>query len=85
MVGIHILKELREKGQIVIPKEVRDYFGLKKGSKVIFEIKDDEIIIKPQPKEEFLEIFCSVVKNKLTRKINIKELYYNQIEERNLI
>ena len=29
MVGIHILKELREKGQIVIPKEVRDYFGLK--------------------------------------------------------
>lgn len=39
---------------------------------VIFEVKSDEIIIKPQKDEEFVEIFCSVVKKKLTKKLDIK-------------
>ena len=80
-----IIRELGAKGQIVIPKDVREHFGLRKGSKVVFEVKSDEIIIKPQKDEDFVEIFCSVVKKKLTKKLDIKELYHEQIEKRNVL
>lgn len=80
-----IVRELGAKGQIVIPKDVREHFGLRKGSKVVFKVKSDEIIIKPQKDEEFVEIFCSVVKKKLTRKLDIKELYHEQVEKKNVL
>ena len=76
---------LGEKGQIVIPKDVREYFGLKRGSRLLFEVKNDEIIIRPQKDEEFAEEFCSIVKEKLTKKIDIKRLYHEQIEGRNIL
>ncbi|MFV9631076.1 MAG: PIN domain-containing protein [Methanosarcinales archaeon] len=40
---MNIVRELGAKGQIVIPKDVREHFGLRKGSKVVFEVKSDEI------------------------------------------
>lgn len=76
---------LGEKGQIVIPKDIREYFGLKRGSRLLFEVKNDEIIIRPQKDEEFAEEFCSIVKEKLTKKIDIKRLYHDQIEGRNIL
>jgi AbrB family looped-hinge helix DNA binding protein len=82
---MNIVRELGAKGQIVVPKDIREYFGLKKGSKVVFEVKSDEIIIRPQKDEEFVEIFCSIVKKKLTKKFDVKELYYEQIEKRDLL
>ena len=85
MVGMYIIRELGAKGQVVIPKDIREHFGLKKGSKVLFEVKDDEIIIKPQKDEEFLENFCLTAKKKLTKRIDVKELYHEQIEERNFL
>lgn len=41
-------------------------------------------MIKPQKDEEFVEAFCSIVKKKLTKWIDIKGLYYKQIEERDI-
>jgi AbrB family looped-hinge helix DNA binding protein len=35
-----------EKGQVTIPKEIRDAMGLKKGDKVVFLDKDNQIIIR---------------------------------------
>jgi AbrB family looped-hinge helix DNA binding protein len=35
---MNIVRELGAKGQIVIPKDVREYFGLRKGSKVVEHI-----------------------------------------------
>jgi AbrB family looped-hinge helix DNA binding protein len=40
-------RSLGEKGQIVIPKDVRNYLGLKPGSEVILEVRGRELIIKP--------------------------------------
>jgi len=82
---MYIIRMLGEKGQIVIPKDVREYFGLKRGSRLLFEVKNDEIIIRPQKDEEFAEEFCSIVKEKLTKKIDIKRLYHEQIEGRNIL
>ena len=82
---MYIVRELGAKGQLVVPKDIRDHFGLKKGSKVVFEVKDDKIIIKPQKNEEFIDTFCHTVEKKLKKRIDIKELYSGQIEERDIL
>jgi len=40
-----------EKGQVVIPAEFRDKFGIKKGTSVKFFEKDGEIRLVPMTKE----------------------------------
>lgn len=41
--------KVSQKGQIVIPIQIRKALGLKKGSKVSFELKKGEITIKKLP------------------------------------
>jgi len=57
---MEITREMKAKGIIVIPKDVRDNIKLKEKDKIIFSVRDNEIIIKKQqdPKEwlkEFLK------------------------------
>ena len=44
-IGMNIGK-ISKKGQIVIPKEIRDKFGIKPGDVIIFRIKNDKIILE---------------------------------------
>jgi len=74
-----IKREIGEKGQVVIPRDIRDHLGLKKGIKVIFEVKDDEVIIKKENNEKFLEEFLNTPKLK-RRKKTIKEMIMEQYE-----
>ncbi|MGN1272484.1 MAG: AbrB/MazE/SpoVT family DNA-binding domain-containing protein [Lactobacillus sp.] len=41
--------KMSQKGQIVIPAAIRKALGLEKGTKVSFEIKDNEVRIKKLP------------------------------------
>ena len=76
-----IKKTMGPKGQILIPKEARDFLWLKPGSEVIIEVKNNEIRIRPSIQhEDFLENFCSVSK-KLEKKIDIKKEFLSQYEE----
>jgi len=71
------------KGQIVIPKNIREQLGLKRGSKVLFEFENGEIKLKPQKKpEEFVEDFCNGVRKKLKKRISLDKLYTTELEER---
>ncbi len=36
-----------ERGQVTIPKKLRDRFGIKSKSPVVFELREDGIMIKP--------------------------------------
>ncbi len=36
-----------ERGQVTIPKKLRDRFGIKSRSPVVFELREDGIMIKP--------------------------------------
>ena len=57
------LRKIGAKGQIVIPKNVRDYIGIRPGDTVVIEARGGKIVITPEPDpREFVEDFCSVVK-----------------------
>ncbi|MEK6871873.1 MAG: AbrB/MazE/SpoVT family DNA-binding domain-containing protein [Nanoarchaeota archaeon] len=76
-----IKREIGEKGQVVIPKDIREYLGFHTGEKVIFEIKDQQLIIKKeQDPEEFLRDFLDIPKLKRPKKA-IKEMILEQYDE----
>jgi AbrB family looped-hinge helix DNA binding protein len=73
MVGMRIKRSVGEKGQVVIPKDIREHLGLKPGSEIVFEVRDKEVVIKPSVDPiKFVEEFCNVPKK--LKKINIKKL-----------
>ena len=42
-----VTAKITSKGQITLPKKVRDILHLKEGGVVVFEQEDDKIVIKP--------------------------------------
>lgn len=47
-------RKVGERGQVTIPKEVRERRGIEGGDEVVFVVVDDEIRIKPPTDEERL-------------------------------
>lgn len=43
---MHIVK-VKDRYQVTIPREIRREFGIKKGDSLKFEIRENEIILKP--------------------------------------
>ncbi|HLC86429.1 MAG TPA: AbrB/MazE/SpoVT family DNA-binding domain-containing protein [Candidatus Nanoarchaeia archaeon] len=91
MVGIKT--SIGEKGQVVIPKQLRDEFNLVPGETVEFDKEDDRITIKRAPKKDSTKIFIEIkemIKKKGGfskedyKKINWSKLYEEEIEERTI-
>ena len=79
-------KNVGPKGQVVIPKRMRDALGLKPGVEVTLELRDQEIVIKkPQVRGSYTEYFITTSSPKLKKRINIKELLNQEVEERNAL
>ena len=58
-------RTIGERGQIFLPKHLREQFGLKPWKKVIFEVKKNMIILKPEKNpEEFVEEFVNISKKR---------------------
>ncbi len=77
-----IKREIGEKGQVVIPKDIRDMLNLRKGEKIVFEIRDKEAVIRSEEDpEEFLRDFLDVPKIKRGKK-TIKEMIMEQYDQK---
>jgi antitoxin PrlF len=48
------------KGQITIPKEIRDALNIEEGESVIFAIEGDHAIMKPFKKKSILDFYGSL-------------------------
>ena len=66
IVGTSIISE---KGQVTIPKEIRDKLGIVQGDRLIFDLKGDMIIIKKSGTNKISEI----LKNQKPWKVNSVE------------
>jgi AbrB family looped-hinge helix DNA binding protein len=76
-------KNVGPKGQVVIPKRMREALGLKPGVEVTLELRDQEIVIrKPQVIGSYADYFASTSCPKLKKKVNIKDLITQEVEEK---
>ncbi len=80
---IKLRSRIGPKGQVVIPKPIRDTFGFESGEEVYFHVHDDEVILEKKSGEKVLEEFISEIKKKSPpKKIDWDELYSSQFEAR---
>lgn len=71
------------KGQIVIPKIIREALGIQPGDEIIMEVREGELLIKPGlDPEKFVEDFCSVRGRKLTQEIDLEKIIEEEVEGR---
>ena len=83
MVRMNIRRKLGQKGQLVIPKVVREFLGIKPGDEVVIEVREKEVLIKRGvDPERFVEDFCSLTGRKLTKKVDLEKLLEREVEER---
>ncbi len=70
------------KGQVVIPKEIREKIGLKEHSKVIVDVVDDSVIIRKIKPESvsYVDFYCATYSRKLKKKIDLKKIAEEQYE-----
>lgn len=79
-------KNVGQKGQVVIPKQLRDAMGLKPGVEVILELRGDQIVItKPKIEGSYTEYYSTTQAPKLKKLVNIKELIDQEVTLRHAI
>ena len=49
------------KGQVVIPKPIRDRLGIKVGSRLWVQVKEGRVVLKPIPTDP-IEALCGILK-----------------------
>jgi AbrB family looped-hinge helix DNA binding protein len=71
------------KGQVVIPDSIRKALGIKPGSKVAFEVRDEKIVITPDLKpSEFIENYTRTYAKKLRKQVDVKKVIEEEVAER---
>jgi AbrB family looped-hinge helix DNA binding protein len=79
-------KNVGPKGQVVIPKRMRDALGLKAGDDVTLEIKGDEIVIsKPKIEGSYTEYYIATGSPKLKKPVGIKEIITEEVAQRHAL
>jgi AbrB family looped-hinge helix DNA binding protein len=65
-----------EKGQVVIPKRLRDETGIREGTEVLVESKEGTITIRraSPPAKSYVEYFTATYSKKLGHEVDIKAL-----------
>ncbi len=73
-----------EKGQVVIPKELRELTGIKEGTEVTFEVADGGVIVRRAgPKaDSYVDYFVSTFSKKLKHDVDIKKALEEERLER---
>ena len=79
-------KNVGQKGQVVIPKQLRDAMGLKPGVEVILELQGDQIVItKPKVEGSYTDYYTATQAPKLKNPVNIKELIDKEVTLRHAV
>lgn len=72
------------KGQVVIPKEIREKAGIRAGTEVLVDFFDDGVVIKKSKpvEKKYVEYFIETPGKKLEHKIDVKELIEEEAFDR---
>ncbi|MGA2308028.1 MAG: AbrB/MazE/SpoVT family DNA-binding domain-containing protein [Candidatus Bathyarchaeia archaeon] len=79
-------KNVGPKGQVVIPKRIRNALGLKPGVDVTIELRGDEIVIsKPKIEGSYTEYYTSTQSAKLKEPADIKKIITEEVTQRHAL
>lgn len=68
-------RKLGPKGQVVVPKEIREKLHLTEGTNLTFELSGETILVRPEPSPEaIVERFLSVKGRKLRKLVDWKSV-----------
>jgi len=79
---MYAVRAVGTKGQVVIPEALRRDLGIKPGTNLLFDRREDggffKLVAKPS---DFVEHFCSVVKKKVNN-LDLHRLHEQEMAER---
>jgi AbrB family looped-hinge helix DNA binding protein len=79
-------KNVGPKGQVVIPKRIRDALGLKPGVDVTIEVRGEEIVIsKPKIEGSYTEYYTSTCSPKLKESVDVKKIITEEVAQRHAL
>jgi len=79
-------KSVGPKGQVVIPKRMREAIGIRPGVGVTLEMRENEIVItKPKIEGNYTEYYSSTCVPKLKKHVNVKEIIEKEASRRHAI
>jgi len=75
------------KGQVVIPKDIRDQAGLVEGAEVVVELRGDEVVVKrpSPPTKSYVEYFTATYAEKVKGRVDIKKIIEEEAFDRSLV
>jgi len=76
-------RNIGPKGQVVIPKRMREALGLKPGVEVVFELREKEVVLKkPEVSGSYANYYMTTSAPKLKKWVNLRELLEDEVDER---
>ena len=79
-------KNVGPKGQVLIPKRIRDAVGLKPGVDVNIEVRGEEIVIsKPRVEGSYTEYYTSTNSPKLKELVEVKKIITEEVAQRHAL
>ena len=81
---LRLKSKLGPKGQAVIPKEIRDIMGIRPGSEVVFEVRGDEVVVKPLQDHSSVDELTQLIPRelKLSDDVDFKKIIMLEALER---
>ena len=65
MKTLSVRRPMGERGQVVVPKDIREFLNLRPGGNVVFTVHDGDVILKrDEPAENFVAEFLNTPKLK---------------------
>ena len=79
-------KNVGPKGQVLIPKHIRDALGLKPGVDVNIEVRGEEIVItKPRIEGSYTEYYTATHSPKLKELVDVKRIIIEEVAQRHAL
>ena len=80
---IEIKVKVGSRGQIVIPKPIREMFHITNGEYMFFRVQQNKIQIRKEEGQKILENMLQRIKEKKKepKHVDWKEMYYSQFED----
>ncbi|HEX9914572.1 MAG TPA: AbrB/MazE/SpoVT family DNA-binding domain-containing protein [Candidatus Bathyarchaeia archaeon] len=81
---MRLKSKLGPKGQAVIPKEIREMMGIRPGSEVVFEVRGDEVVVKPLRDRSSVDELIRLIPRelKLSGEVDFKKIILSEVLER---